>query len=312
MFSEGAPPKRARGGERQPLHPELLVLVLDARLLALEVAQQPAFPAVWESLLLFLRAFVALNSDQKAVMLLAADTAVALSEIETGPADWEAARRKLLEAPAVSTPCTAAALGCGLCLAQRQLAQNRQLQARVLVIDASSSEVDYTQQSAGLVSCAFAAKSQGILIDVLAVNCGDFLLRQVSLLAEGKFAHLPNPPKPGQPPLAEALAPLMLFHFLASRAVRKQLAVATDQQHLPAVCLCHQQPQAIGYVCSCCLAIYCSDASAICQCCGTRFKRHTNADPKIKDGRFLEEVFEDGRRDAKLEKSDGGVRVAKV
>ena len=37
-------------------------------------------------------------------------------------------------------------------------AQNRQLQARVLVIDASSSEVDYTQQSAGLAARQFSER----------------------------------------------------------------------------------------------------------------------------------------------------------
>ena len=43
-------------------------------------------------------------------------------------------------------------------------------------------------------------------------------------------------------------------------------------------CSCSKQLQG-----SCCLSIYCSDASAICQTCGTRFKLKRDFDPKIKD-----------------------------
>jgi hypothetical protein len=39
----------------------------------------------------------------------------------------------------------------------------------------------------------------------------------------------------GQPPLAEVLAPSMLFHFMSTKMVRKELMVAADSQHLPAV-----------------------------------------------------------------------------
>ena len=36
-------------------------------------------------------------------------------------------------------------------------------------------------------------------------------------------------------------------------------------------------------VCSSCLSVYCSDVSAICRSCGTRFKLNRELDPKIKD-----------------------------
>ena len=39
----------------------------------------------------------------------------------------------------------------------------------------------------------------------------------------------------GQLGLADVLASSLLFHFLAKKTVRKQMAVAADHQHLPAV-----------------------------------------------------------------------------
>eukprot|EP00913_Durusdinium_trenchii_P034420 g32201.t1 len=102
-------------------------------------------------------------------------------------------------------------------------------------------------------------------------------------LAEGKHVRLSSTEKFGEMAAPEVLAASMLFHFLASQVMRKQLAVAPDQQHLPAVCRCHGKTLEIGHVCSCCLSIYCSDASAICQTCGTRFKLKRDFDPKIKD-----------------------------
>ncbi|CAE8692881.1 unnamed protein product [Polarella glacialis] len=83
--------------------------------------------------------------------------------------------------------------------------------------------------------------------------------------------------------LAEVLTPALLFHFLPGVAVRKELSAAADLQHLPVVCACHGEPQEIGHVCSCCLAVYCSDDAAICQCCRTRFKRDRDPDRRLRD-----------------------------
>lgn len=292
MFQDVQPAKRPRGDTTKISRlPELLVILLDARLCTLELPGAPGqglFPEVWESLQLFLRAHLLLSQGQKVVVLAAATGTVPLSEI-CDASEWEAAREtarlRAVKLEAKNGGQLAATLSCSLCLIQRQ-AEAQKMDARVLIIDGSSSEVDYIAESAGLVSAAFAAKSQGTLVDALSVGqCASFLLRQVCILAEGKHVSLSQhyQPTSGQPPLAEVLAPSMLFHFMSTKMVRKELMVAADSQHLPAVCRCHGKPLEIGHVCSSCLSIYCSDASAICSSCGTRFKRNRDPDPKLKD-----------------------------
>ncbi|CAE7201624.1 Gtf2h3 [Symbiodinium sp. CCMP2592] len=293
MWQDASQPKRQRGERpRSAPTPELLVLVVDPRLLDLSevTSNSPLFPELWGSLQLFLRAFGALALDQKAVLLAASSAGpVRLSEEQSGGSSWEAAFRNAIALPREGEPQMAAAISSALCLAQRRKAESSEmkLQARILVIEAAGSQVDYQGQSSALVNVAFAAKAASVLVDGLALGpCTSFLLRQVCILAQGKHLALPSKrvDSKGQSiPLPEVLAPSLLFHFLASADVRKELLVAPDYEHLPAVCRCHGTPQDVGYVCSCCLAIYCSDALAICQVCGTRFKRDREVDCSIKD-----------------------------
>ena len=186
MLEQAPPPKRPRA--TGAIVPELLVIILDARLSALESNGGALLPEIWESLILFLRAYMLLVAGQKVLILAASSSVVPLCEI-SDVSDWEVAREETRKAVSKLKPepgSLAAALSCGLCSVHR--AQKLQkLAARLLVIDASASEVDYVEESSGLVSVAFAAKSQQVLIDALSVGSSpSSLLRQVCKLAEGK------------------------------------------------------------------------------------------------------------------------------
>eukprot|EP00434_Breviolum_minutum_P013507 symbB.v1.2.011909.t1/scaffold794.1/size161992/2 len=176
MFQDVQPAKRPRGESlKSDRLPELLVIVLDARLCSSELpgsAGYALFPAIWHSIQVFLRAYMLLCQGQKAVILAtSANGTQRISEI-CDASEWEAGREMARKAAMKLAPHAgpmAATLSSSLCLIQRQ-AQTLKMESRVLLIEASSNEVDHIAESAGLVSAAFAAKSQGTLVDVLSTT----------------------------------------------------------------------------------------------------------------------------------------------
>ncbi|CAK9050575.1 Dynein axonemal heavy chain 1 (Axonemal beta dynein heavy chain 1) (Ciliary dynein heavy chain 1) (Heat shock regulated protein 1) (HSRF-1) (hDHC7) [Durusdinium trenchii] len=232
-FASAPATKRPRGNHSR--EPELLVITLDPRLCTLEAAGaegKALFPELWESILLFLRAFMLLTAGQKVVILGATAPVMPLCEICDVYA-WEAAQEGARRAAVKLEPraaCLAAVLSSSLCLVH-QAQRQQKLQARVLVIDASASEVDYIEESSGLVNVAFAAKSQGILVDSFSLgSCPSSLLRQVCKLAEGKHVRLSSTEKFGEMAAPEVLAASMLFHFLASQVENRTYDEVTDMQ----------------------------------------------------------------------------------
>lgn len=292
---------------------ELLAIVIDARLVQLREAvprqsakrpQQPhvqlpgkketstgspAFPVIWDSLLVLCRAHAALATEQR-VLLLGAHSrrAAVLASGLCRTIDWEAARRAasafFVEEGAAGTPVVSVALSKVLCHANRVRhdAGIPDLPARVLFVDGSSGVTDFAAQGTALTSGAFAAKAAGVPVDCLSLGAEEpALLRQVAILTGGK--HIALPPG-GQPQsLPEVLVPTLLFHFVPGIAARKELNATEDFQNLAAICHCHGEALEIAYVCSCCLAIYCGGSRAICAVCRTRFRQDHTADPLLSE-----------------------------
>eukprot|EP00933_Yihiella_yeosuensis_P038516 TRINITY_DN32450_c0_g2_i1.p1 TRINITY_DN32450_c0_g2~~TRINITY_DN32450_c0_g2_i1.p1 ORF type:complete len:296 (+),score=47.99 TRINITY_DN32450_c0_g2_i1:30-917(+) len=279
---------------------DLLVVILDARVVLLE-DKQASFPEIWESLLMLIRAHIACGSNQQTAIFGAGfSKAVLLSGTRCDSIHWEATKRATVElalesasptVPSDSPPLVAAALSKALCLANRNRCSSPTLKIlpRVLVVDASITEVDHMQQSSGLIGCAFAAQAEGVPVDCLSLGPkASSILRQVSIISGGKHWALPRAesmktPQGDSLSLTEVLGPILLFHFLPGVTVRKDLRAAADLQQLPVVCACHGDIQEIGHVCSCCLAVLCSDQPAICPCCHTRFKRDRDPDRRLRD-----------------------------
>lgn len=298
------------------LAPELLVVVLDGRLGYLveraresPVAGFPAagkvaalgpeptiFPALWAALSVLLAAHAALALDQRVALYMAhARRVVRLATGVCAELDVEAARRaaakSLLEEDvkhAGEIPQLGAALGRALCYVSRLRAEasTRDLPARILVFDGSDSQAEFTPQGASLVSSGFAARSAKVPIDLLSLGrAASVQLRQVCSIAGGKHHELLNDSGVnGDRPhtLADALSHVLLWHFLPGVAVRGNLHISADMQHLPAVCRCHSKVVDMAYVCSCCLAILCADDVAICPSCSTRFKPERLAERQMR------------------------------
>ena len=141
-------------------------------------------------------------------------------------------------------------------------------------------------QQLALMNCAFAAQRIGVLIDCCAIRANpSTCLRQAVDVTGGGHRVLES--RPGQQFAPSAvLLPTLLMHFLASAETRKLFAAPYTAASQACVCVCHREPQELAYLCSCCLAAYCSDAIAICKICRTRLKRERNL-----IGRMTDEVI---------------------
>nr|QDO16413.1 general transcription factor IIH subunit 3 [Lingulodinium polyedra] len=298
--------------------PELLALVLDARLCLqcgtppgpraaggeggagaaappghgakapAEAAPGAFFQRLWDALLVLCRAHGLLGADQQVALFAAHSRRAALLVGGMCDAvDWEAARRAMatfaLEPDGLpGTPQLAAALSRALCYVNRAKRSQSGLCARVLVLDSSPSEAEHCRQSPALLGCAFAAQAAGVPLDCLSLGReASVLLRQAASLAGGKHVALAPSGREQRP--EDVLVPVLLFHFLPGVAVRKGMNVTADVQNHAAVCACHGERKELAHVCSCCLAVYCSDAAAVCPACGTRFRHDRCADRRLLD-----------------------------
>lgn len=285
---------------------ELLAVVLDARVALLCEAPQPQQPAqaqecsaaaglpvlpcLWDALLVLFRAHAAMCSEQRAVIVGAnARRAAVLAGGQCNAIDWSAARAAVaafvLEDGASGAPAVSVALSRALCFASRVRhdTDNPDFPARVLLVDGSATSADLAAQGTTLTGCAFAAKNAGVPVDCLSLGPEpSALLRQVSILTAGKHHALScSSSRPHS--LSEVLVPALLFHFLPGIAVRKELNATEDFHHLAAVCSCHGKAVDVAHVCSCCLAVYCTGAPAICPACRTRFWQDQSTDPRLLD-----------------------------
>lgn len=268
--------------------PELLVVVLDARLAAESATEAPLLFCFWDALLVLLRAHAAVGTDNLACLFGAsAQTARLLAEGRAAEVDWARARPAcaglcLEDRACDGAPQIALGLSLALCYANRLQREDPALRPRVLAIDCSQGEADLAAQSTATIGCAYAARAAGVPIDCLSLGpASSALLRQAAALSGGRHLALPAACSPE--PLAEILAPALLFHFLPGVNVRSLLNATEDAPSLTAVCVCHSEPQEIAFVCSCCLSTYCSDAGAICQVCRTRFRPERESDRRLRE-----------------------------
>jgi len=296
--------------------PEILLLVLDVRLVVQGLDQSlvgsggtesntssskakdmALFPQLWYALSVFVRAYDVLGPDQQVAVVAAhARRADLLACGMSCTIDWEKTRRSVVnfaleDGSLHGVPLLSAALAVALCHANRARQLRGQLQARVLVLDGSAKETDFSMQSSAMNSCGFAAQSGGVLIDCLSLGSNtSVLLRQVTGLTGGKHKHIAAlKMTAGQElQLEEVLSPTLLFHFLPGPHVRKELTVAPDVENHAACCDCHGEQKELAYVCSVCLAVLCSAAAAVCPACGTRFPRYHASDHQLSEDPELE------------------------
>ncbi|KAI9216420.1 TFIIH subunit Tfb4/p34 [Blastocladiella britannica] len=152
----------------------------------------------------------------------------------------------------------ASALSKGLCFANR-ISTDSRVSPSIIVLSASP---DSPAHYVPLMNCIFSAQKAGIHVDACKFYDESAFLQQASLLTRGVYQQLSSP---------AGLVQHLLFTFLPPPDLRDKLALpAPEKVDFRAACFCHQIMVGEGFVCSVCLAIYCS-FNPVCQVCQTRF-----------------------------------------
>ncbi|OII73421.1 transcription factor [Cryptosporidium ubiquitum] len=182
---------------------------------------------------------------------------------------------------------------------RKKFGYNRSEKDRIILVDASDKD-DYISQYVSLLNCGFASQklvslinnsnirlsvtilNQDVVIDVVSVTRNPSpLLNNLVDICNGlnlKYSDMADSLVEGGVEISEdnygldqGLTPFLIFHLLPSIQAREEFFVSINKtKHTGlAVCFCHHQKIEIGYVCSSCLSIFCSQFKApICSTCG--------------------------------------------
>ncbi|KAJ1455438.1 TFIIH subunit Tfb4/p34 [Pelagophyceae sp. CCMP2097] len=124
------------------------------------------------------------------------------------------------------------------------------------------------------MNCVFSAQRHGTVIDALVLSPRpSVLMQQAARLTKGTLVHLYESHR-------DQLATHLLSIFSASVACRAHLNMPPlDEADFRAACFCCTPPKTLesGWVCSSCLAIYCSSETR-CRCYGDDAKPEPGAD----------------------------------
>ncbi len=112
-----------------------------------------------------------------------------------------------------------------------------------------------------MMNSLFACQKDGVVLDVLAVCSESSYLNQGTSLTGGIFVSA-----------KERFLPLLLGLFFAEKNTRKEIVM--PRQPLVdsrGACFCHGKACEMGFVCSVCMAIFCSFVP-VCSMCGSKFE----------------------------------------
>lgn len=182
----------------------------------------------------------------------------------------------------------AGALSLALCYLNKVAKRSaRPPERRVLLLDGSLDR-SYSSQYMPLMNLAFAAAKGNIVIDCCALCPNPSTIsEQLCDISRGvhlKFSQAAPASTSGNSHLDGGLALLQLLLFWIFPSVSLRPAIAALSVHRgrsnAAVCFCHHRPVEVCCICSCCLAIYCSEKDAqtgkeriSCDVCKSRFSR---------------------------------------
>lgn len=158
--------------------------------------------------------------------------------------------------------------------------QNTLLNSRIVMISTSG---DLASQYIPLMNLTFAAQHGRTPIDILKLAGDTVLLQQASYTTSGVFLIPSKRQSAGSSPMK--LLPTLLFAYLPDAVARVHLILPTSPDvDFRAACFCHRRVIDLGFVCSICLSIFCSDALPLpeerCLTCGTKLR--IRADGAIK------------------------------
>jgi transcription initiation factor TFIIH subunit 3 len=119
---------------------------------------------------------------------------------------------------------------------------------------------DEPQGYVGMMNALFACQKDGVMLDVLAVASDSSYLNQGTSLTNGLYVSAKG-----------GFLALLLGLFVADKTTRK-LVVMPPQPLVDSrgACVCHGRACEMGFVCSVCMAIFCSFVP-VCSICGSKF-----------------------------------------
>jgi len=264
---------------------DLLVVIYDVSPFAWGAQSEKAqtdpnalsFTKMSEQLLVFINSFLLLNRENRVAVILTHPSKSLFAY--PGPESKNESKRdshvtvdaiisehlKQLASIDVSDkkdtgPLLSGALSLGLCYINRLKSEISNLQARMLVLSASS---DVSSQYVPVMNCIFSAQKQSVPVDscVLA-NEDSLFLQQASHLTEGIYF---------KPPLDIGVLQYLLTIFLPDLVSRKYMVLPQNSNvDYRATCFCHRNVIEVGFVCPVCLSVFCR-AQTQCSTCGTRY-----------------------------------------
>ena len=136
--------------------------------------------------------------------------------------------------------------------------------SRILIVSASGDQL--AEQYIPLMNAMFAAQHSRIPIDILKVAGDSALLQQASYTTGGVFIRPDemtgdSASSHGKEGGRVNLLPYLFYALLPDASARSHLLLPTSPHvDLRAACFCHRRVVSLGYVCSVCLSIFCSDS----------------------------------------------------
>ena len=119
---------------------------------------------------------------------------------------------------------------------------------------------DEPQGYVGMMNALFACQKDGVMLDVLAVSSDSSYLNQGTSLTNGLYVSAKY-----------GFLALLLGLFVADKTTRKHVTMPPQPLvDSRGACFCHGRACENGFVCSVCMAIFCSFVP-VCAMCGSKF-----------------------------------------
>jgi transcription initiation factor TFIIH subunit 3 len=226
-----------------------------------------SFVEFFENILLFIQNYLLLNSANKFNVILfdnnRAQYLVDTQHFQSDFIDFEKMKSILIDSfksffatsgmatgtnyALESSPKLTRALSQTLLYINKRCSPNQDSQIVLFSPSMIDSEIEYI----AIMNIIFAAVKMKVLIDcILLTQTDSNLAQQMSHLTGGLYV---------KPSVLKNLSLYLLTTILCPPLLRNQFSqVSPNSIKLSASCFCHKKPVDIGFVCSCCLSIFCS------------------------------------------------------
>jgi hypothetical protein len=206
--------------------------------------------------------------------------------------DWTGARggitrlKERLEAMAKSTPeeVYESPVAQGVSKALCYMNKRKVGVGRIVVFDCSLEPTDFSAQAVPMSNCGWAAAGSTDSEPLAKINVVSLASETpssvlIGICAKSGGVHIPR----GKGYEMGALVQALMFYQVASDTATKSLKKRRQSQrtYMGTTCACHNKSIDKGYVCSVCLAIYCTETAGICSVCGSRIRREAKDDLPI-------------------------------